>query len=398
MLWNDARASAVVDGWQRDGTLDATFEITGCFGSAGLANAQLRWLLRHEPASVQRAETLLSCGSWIYYRLTARRVLEVSDAANPFLAARTGGYDATLLDRYGLAEVKRLLPPLVSGSERIAPLRGDVASELGLRAGTPVALAPYDVVATAIGTGAIDTGQSFTVLGTTLCSGTVSDDPNLTRVPGGMTLPINRPDRWLIAHATMTGTGALDWVASMLAVGGAAELLDLAATAVESPRDRPLLLPYLSPAGERSPFRDPAIRGSWIGLDTTHTRADLARAALDGLTLVVRDCLGALGPISSLAVSGGGARSELWCQSISDATGAAVHCPDTAEVGVRGAVLVGAADAGMFDGLPAAVAAIVHPRHTHLPEPAARERFEADYQRFRANRHVHGNAGDPGSG
>ena len=37
------------------------------------------------------------------------------------------------------------------------------------------------------------------------------------------------------------------------------------------------MLPYLSPAGERSPFLDTTIRGAITGLDTGHTPADIAR-------------------------------------------------------------------------------------------------------------------------
>jgi xylulokinase len=145
----------------------------------------------------------------------------------------------------------------------------------------------------------------------------------------------------------------------------------------------PLLQPYLSPAGERSPFLDPGIRGTLRGLSLRHTRADLARAAVDGLTLAIRDCLDAAGSAQRLALSGGGARSELWCQAISDATGLPIDCPDTDEAGARGAALIGATDAGLFTDLDTAVDTAVHPRHTHQPDPAEQARLEGVYRQFR---------------
>jgi len=50
----------------------------------------------------------------------------------------------------------------------------------------------------------------------------------------------------------------LDWTARTLGYR-AAEVVELAATST-SPQT-PLLLPYLSPAGERAPFLDPRARG-----------------------------------------------------------------------------------------------------------------------------------------
>lgn len=376
LLWNDNRAAPMVDAWRRDGTLDRAFRISGCYGAPGLANAQLRWLLDHEPGRLRRADRLLSCGSWVYARLTGRRVLEESDAANPFLAAR-GGYHGDLLDLFGITGLGRLLPPVVRGADRVAPLTAEVATELGLAAGTPVALAPYDVVATAIGTGVADAGGAFGVLGTTLVVGTVADDPHLDREPNGMTLPIE--DRWLIGYATMAGTEVLDWTARLLGLADAEAVIALAATATRT--DPPLVLPYHSPAGERSPFLDPAVRGGILGLDLRHEPADVARGVLDGLTLVVLDCLRAAGMPRRLALSGGGARSAAWCRAICDAVDVPVTRPDVAEAGARGAALSGATAAGMFATLTDAVA-VVHPGEELTPDGADAAR----YAEFRATR------------
>ena len=380
ILWNDNRSASIIDGWDADGTLDKAFRRTGCFGAAGLAHAQLRWLAEHEPQSLERAARLLSCGSWIYHQLTGRDVLEVSDAANPFLDARTRAYDDGLLRLFGLSERRSLLPEVVSGSGRVAALSSTAATQVGLSPGMPVVIAPYDVVATATGTGVVAPGQAFGVLGTTLCVGAVRDDPLLSRPPNGMTLPGTRPDRWLIAYATMAGTEVLDWTARLLGLASASEVVTLAATADVT--DLPLVLPYLSPAGERSPFRDSQIRGSALGLGLAQGPAEFARAALEGLTLAVVDCLHAAGDAESLAVSGGGARSELWCQLISDAAGIPVVGPDTAEVGARGAALTGAVSAGLAESLDDLTARTVRAGRTYTPHAESTDRFADRYRQF----------------
>jgi len=380
LLWNDNRAASVIEGWDGDGTLDLAFAHHGCDGAPGLAHAQLRWLTEHEPESLERAADLLSCGSWVYYQLTGERVLHESDAHNPFGDALTGKYGPELWEGYGLSEYRRLLPPVVTGARTVHQLRDDVAGQLSLPAGTRVALAPYDVVSSAIGVGAVRAGDALAILGTTICVGSAAADPRLTRPRNGMTLPVGEPERWLIAYATLAGTEVLDWASGLLGLVTAAELTALATTATST--DLPLLLPYLSPAGERAPFLDPTARGALVGLHLGHSRADLARATIDGLSLVVLDCLRAAGTATSLSLSGGGARSELWSQTISDATGLPVVCPDTEETGARGAALAGAVAVGHYADLAEACDAVVRPRHVHEPNAARKQYFHSAYDRL----------------
>ena len=74
------------------------------------------------------------------------------------------------------------------------------------------------------------------------------------------------------------------------------------------------MLPYLS--GERTPHNDPSASGVFFGLDSTCSREDLGRAALEGVAFALADGLDALEacgePIDRLSVIGGGSRSRFW--------------------------------------------------------------------------------------
>jgi len=380
LLWNDGRSAGQLAQWQRSGLLDEAFGVSGCSGAPGLANAQLHWLRAHEPDRLAAARTLLSCGSWVYQRLTGRRVVEGSEAANPFGSARSGDYAPELLSLFGLAELARLLPDVVTGSDCVSGLTREAAEAVGLPADTPVVLAPYDVVATATGAGVVAPGDGLAILGTTLCVGRVADDPLLDREPNGMTLPTGEQGSWLLAYATLSGTEVLDWVAGILGLPGAAAVAELAASA--PPTDVPLMLPYLSPAGERSPFLDGRVRGGLLGLSTGHDRAAIARAAVEGTTLVVRDCLEAAGGAARLTVSGGGSRSPFWCQSISDATGVPVVVTDSSEVGALGAVLHGSVAVGAVPSLAEAARQGVTVTRCFMPDGEQHARLAAAYRRL----------------
>ncbi len=392
LLWNDNRADSSSAAWRRDGTLERAFRRSGHVGPPGVAHAQLSWLREHEPERLVRAKSLLSCGSWVFANLTRRRVVERSDAANPFCAAASGKYDEDLIDLFGLADLAHLLPPIVSGADAVAPLVPEVAQRVGLPAGTPVVLGPYDVVAAALGAGVSRPGSALAILGTTLCVGLACEDPMLDRAMSGMSLPL-LDDRWLVTWATLTGTEALDWATELLGLPSVPALVALAETSTsEAP---PLFCPYLSVAGEHAPFHDPGVRGQLRGLTLDHRPADIAHAVVEGVALAVADLadsalpldalpLDALpldagpleaGPIEHLELAGGGARSELWCQLVADATGAVVRLPPRTEVSAFGAGLVAATAMKHFESVTAAQEETRLPGRTLAPRASSTERL-----------------------
>ncbi len=84
-----------------------------------------------------------------------------------------------------------------------------------------------------------------------------------------------------------------------------------------------VVLPYFS--GERTPIHDPHAKGVIFGLDLTHTRGDMFRAAIEGIAYgtnhiveTYRDVGHA--PRAVLAV-GGGTRNRIWGQATSDVSG-----------------------------------------------------------------------------
>ena len=79
-------------------------------------------------------------------------------------------------------------------------------------------------------------------------------------------------------------------------------------------------LPYLM--GERTPHLDATARGGWIGLTAKHTRADLIRALIEGVSYSQKDCLDIIEQLGvtvhSVRVSGGGGKSAFWRQVLAD--------------------------------------------------------------------------------
>lgn len=387
ILWSDARAAGIVEEWRADGRLEAAYRRNGNLTFAGLGNAVLSWLAEHDPQRLNRSAAMLSCGGWLFLRLTGQVAVDPSDASAPFLDPATHRYDSSLLDLFELGWAERLLPTVRAGADRLAELTDPAAAELGLPAGVAVVMAPYDIASTALGVGAVDNGRACSILGTTLCTEVVAPAPDTTGEPAGLTIALD-DHRVLRAEPTLAGTEVLEWTAGLLGMTDLDEFGALAGQARPG-CDGVTFLPYLSPAGERAPFLDHRARGTFWGLSLTHTRADVARASFEGLSLVIRDCLEATGDIATeLRLCGGGSRSSHWCQLIADITGVPTLRTADTEAGAKGAFLTGLVATGKEPDLTAAVEAHVQVRDTFEPEPSRRSLYDSVYGDFAALRAV----------
>lgn len=387
ILWSDGRAARIVDRWREAGVLAEAFGRNGSCTFPGLANAILAWLAEHDPDRLDRSAASLTCGGWLFQRLTGVVAADESDASAPFLDLETRAYSSEAIGLFGLESQARLLPPVVGDAGRSAGLGAGAAAELGLPEGLPIVMAPYDVASTAIGAGAVATGSACTILGTTLCTEVVREAVDASGEPAGLTVALDshtsgRRGRVLRVHPTLAGTEVVDWATAMLGLDSPNALSALAGQA-EPLTDGPLFLPYLSPAGERAPFLDTDARGTFWGLSLEHGREQIAHAVFEGLSLTIRDCVEASGTAATeLRLCGGGASSDVWCRMIADVTGVpAVRSADS-EVGAKGAFIVGLVATGVEPDLASAAQAYARQGDRFEPDAVRAAHYERRFAAF----------------
>jgi sugar (pentulose or hexulose) kinase len=386
ILWNDARAAAIVDRWQADGVFREAFGRNGSQAFAGLPNAIFTWLKQHDPHRLERSHKSLCCNGWIFYNLTGMMAIDESDASVPFFDVRERRYSLELIRLYGLEWAERLLPDVLPNDRRVGELHSMAAVELGLQAGLPVVMSPYDVASTAIGVGAVSNGQACSILGTTLCTEVVMSQVDLGGEPSGLTIPFGPPGLYLRAFPTLAGSEVIHWAVSQLGLAKPEDLSQLAA-GVAPGANGLCCLPYFSPAGERVPFLNTSARGSLFGLSFEHGREHIARAVLEGLSLVIRDCFEASrAPMQNCGLCGGGANSEVWCRMIADVTGVPTFRPVDREVGAKGAFVAGLVAVGLEADFPSAAKNYIRIRDMFESHSGRHARYDELFQQFLAIR------------
>lgn len=401
-IWLDARAAPTVARLAAAPAERARFEATGTGLNTCQQGAQLAHMAATRPELLERAEAALHCKDWLYLNLTGIRATDPSEASWTFGDFRTRAYDDGVIDALGLTSHRRLLPPILDGTETTHPLTQEAAAATGLAAGTPVSLGYVDMVMTGLGAGVHGgaAGAACTVLGSTgvhmrevAAAQAVLNDAGTGYV---MALPV--PGMVAQMQSNMAATLNLDWLlglAERLAaeLGTPASHADLVARidgwlAATAPAQL-LYHPYISDAGERGPFVDAGARASFVGLSARHGFADLVRAVIEGLGLAARDCYAAMGEMpTELRLSGGAARSAGLRGILGAALGARIRVSDRGEAGAAGVAMMAAVATGAYPDMDACVADWVTPLlgPPDAPDPRLAALQSRQFDAYRAAR------------
>jgi xylulokinase len=281
---------------------------------------KLKWMARNEPDHRRLVSSLLSPKDYLRLTLSGERGSDMSDAAGTWLldearrAWSPEAFDACEAD-------PAWAPRLFEGSAPVGRIRAEVADALGLPRRVLLAAGGGDAAVGAVGLGAIAPGEAFISLGTATQLIVATD--RYMSAPEKLVHSFAHalPNRWYAMAAMLNGAGALAFAGRLL--GASPDELEREAAADYPGPGALLFLPYLS--GERTPLDDPYARGVLFGMSETTSRADVARAVMEGVALTLaeaRDCLGLAGvEIGRVGLIGGGAKSALWTRMIAAATG-----------------------------------------------------------------------------
>jgi xylulokinase len=390
LLWCDGRTTAqCAEITARVGGEARLRDLASNPALEGFTLPKVLWLREHEPAAFKRLATVLLPKDYIRYRLTGALATEPSDASATLMYDTAGlRWSEEIMRAVDLPLT--LLPDVGGSAEILGRLTSGAAGLTGLEIGTPVVGGGADNACGAAGVGVLAPGEVVTSWGT---SGTVLAPTAEPRVDPGLrahTFCHVLPGMWYLMGVVLTAGGAFSWYREQLAreiagTGDAAARLDEEAAAIARGADGVTFLPYLQ--GERTPHRDAAARGAFLGLSLAHTRAHLSRAVLEGICFALRDSVTILQDLglspSHLLLTGGGARSALLRRLQSEVFGLPVTTVNREEGPAYGAALLAAVGAGAFPDLGAAAGATLQRAPLERPDPAAHGEYAAPYARFR---------------
>lgn len=342
-LWNDTEsavhATALVDKIGAQSWADTT----GSVPVAAFTITKLAWLADVEPDSFARTNYVLLPHDWLTFRLTGQLVTDRGDASGTgYWSPATQTWSTGLLNLIdGTREWPMCLPRICAPTESVGTLLSSAAEELGLRHSVVVGPGSGDNMAAALGIG-LKPGDVALSLGTSGTVYAVSSTPTADDT-GCVAGFADASGNYLPLVCTLNATKVTDFAMRMLGVEPS-EFNDLVLnTAVGS--GGLTLLPYLD--GERTPNR-PEATGTLVGVRSNTSRAEFARASVEGVVCGLLDGLDALAAAGvdiagRLYILGGGAKSSAYRQTVADLAQRSVVVPSSDEHVATGAAVQAAA-------------------------------------------------------
>lgn len=357
MLW-DQRTLPEVEHIKKTVDVEHVFEITGNPVAAGAYSLPIiLWLKHHDPNCFAAAHKLMVPTGYVVARLTGEFTIDYSRACTTLLFdIRRHDWHTSFLEAFDIPLDK--LPSPMPSQEIIGRITPGVAALTGLNTGTPVVAGCMDTIGASIGSGSMNPGDCFIIMGTAARVSATLSRPQFNR--RFINCPHVLPERWLTIGAINGVGSSLRWVRDNFGQleKEVAELTGrnvydlITEQALQAPPGSKglVFLPYMS--GERVPIWDPYARGVFFGVTLGHRRQDFLRSVLEGTAFAIRHVVEALETdgdqaASDLRIGGAAAASGVWNQIIADVLGRKVVSLAQPQTEVLGAAMLAAVGVGV---------------------------------------------------
>ena len=359
IVWQCRRTAPFCDGLKAQGLGETIAEKTGLLIDAYFSASKIRWLLDNVPGARERAERGELCfgtvDSWLIWQLSggAVHVTDYSNASRTMLFnIHTLRWDEELCEIFGIP--RSILPRPVGNSEVYGLVARDLPELEGL-AGIPICGSIGDQPAALFGQGCFHPGEAKNTYGTG-CFTLMNVGREAVRSRAGLVTSVGwsvgGETSYALEGSVFNAGSTIQWLRDELKLIDSAPECDRLAESVPD-SGGVVIVPAFTGLG--APYWDMYARGTILGLTRGSTRAHIARAVLDAISLQVTDLVRAMNadapcPIPTLRVDGGASVSDILMQIQADLLGIPVDRPAQVETTAFGAAaLAGLAAGGWKD-------------------------------------------------
>src|SRR5690554_450670 len=366
LLWNDQRTIKEVDYLNKDIGKEKLISETGNIAVTGLTLPKLLWVKNNEKENYEKIDKVMLPKDYLSYKFTNEFATDKSDVSGTlYYDVENQTYSNYMIGLTGLKLDN--FPKVYSSFDVVGLLNEELKNKLNIKQDVKVIIGGGDQAVGAIGVGIVEEGICNISLGT---SGVVFTSMNKFKddKETNMQSYVQANDNYHMMGVMLNAAGSLKWwMENVLESNNYDKFFDsIKDIKVE---DTLYFLPYLT--GERAPINDPLARGTFIGIRPEHKKDDLGRALVEGITFNLDSIFNNIKnkgiPITKARVIGGGAKSDIWVQMISDIFNIEVETIKIEEGPALGAAILAMVGDGAYKDLLEATKQIVKINQTFVP-------------------------------
>ena len=388
---SDLRADSYCLKWEADGTARKVFHTLLQHPIAGQTVPLLCWLKDNEPDNYRNIGWIFSMKDYLVFRMTGKVIAGKGCQSGTCLVnLLTKEYDDSLLEAFGIPEVKEKLPPLVWDTQIVGFVTEEAATACGCIPGTPVSAGMFDVDASAIAMGVIDEESLFMITGTCGVNGYISHSP----VTDGKVMfnsLYSLPDTYLIEDSSSASAGILEWASKILIKQDTSQDLyneiNEMVESVEPYNSNLIFLPTFNGFKHGGGVGTGNSRGAWIGLCPEHSIKEMFRAVYEGVVFIHKihyeHLLSSRNVPSKIKIAGGATNSSVWVQMFADVLQIPVEIVEDNEMSAKGVAIASAVAAGLYADMKDAVRNMVQPGKIVNPRKEYMRVYADKYRAFK---------------
>ena len=361
ILWNDTRTTKqcaeIMEGFG-----DRLITITKNKALEGFTLPKILWMQEEERELWAKVDHIMLPKDYLIFRLTGEFATDYSDAAGTLLldvAAKK--WSDEILTKYNIDG--KILPKLYNSIDCVGKIKAEYLKDFGFKKEVKVMGGGADNACAAVGSGIVSNGIGMVSIGTSGVFLSYEDEAH-SNYSGCLHL-FNHgiPDAYYSMGVTLAAGHSLNWFKETFAPKESFEELLSDIDKIPAGSDGLLFAPYI--VGERTPYADSKVRGSFTRIDTTHTRAHFARAVLEGITFSLRDSMELMSELTAkkfdkILSVGGGSKNKDWLQMQADIFDTEIITLTTEQGPGLGAAMMAAVGAGWFEDLKECAKTFVH--------------------------------------
>ncbi|WP_304249092.1 gluconokinase [Limosilactobacillus gastricus] len=380
MTWADTRARRQAEALKQSSKAKTIYEKTGTPIHPMSPLIKLMWLKETKPDLIKQASFYADIKSYLFWRLFGQFRIDVSIAScTGLMNLETQNWDPDILAMLHVSVDQ--LPEIVDSIDQAVGLSPVVAGLMGVDAEVPFVYGAFDGALSNLGVGAIQQDTVAITIGTSAAVRVICDHPVIDPHQRLFCYSVNR-HLWVIGGPINNGGDVFQWAVEELIEDQIQAKYDVANRLIDQvPAGAHGLLFHPFLGGERAPIWEANARGSFVGLNPLHTRADMLRAVMEGICFNIATVFEAVqtmvGKPKRITATGGFANSKVWRQMLADVLDCPVNVPKSFESGCLGAVVMAMQSLGELSNL-ADVTSMVGQVEAYLPDEAV----AALYQRY----------------
>ncbi len=327
---------------------------------------KILWLRRNRPDVFAAAAYYMLLKDYVVHCFTGSMAADLSIATFSFYTdIYNKCYWQDMLDAIGIHSAQ--LPPLTEPCTDIGRIHREIAAAIGVTEGVTVNIGTLDHFAGMVGTGNVQQGEMSLSTGTVMALATMAADP--VKKDTGIAMHYGFiPDTYAMLPVAESGGSCLEWFKRTCMPGTSYDEINAVLTG--RPITDILFLPYI--VGTNAPDFNRNASGMFYGLRDRHDSFDMAYAVMEGVAHLLKvncDRIMETGtPVRHIVATGGGARSDLWCQLKADVTGIPVLIPAQKEAACLGAAMIGAVSAGAYPDLASVCKSVIRMEKAFTPQ------------------------------